>query len=37
MPEPLWLHLRERIVAAHERGDMTRDQVAELFQVATRP
>jgi transposase len=33
MPEPLSLDLRERIVAAYERGDMTRDQVAELFQV----
>ncbi len=33
MPEPLSLDLRERIVAAYERGDMTRDQVAALFQV----
>ncbi len=33
MPEPLSLDLRERIVAAYERGDLTRDQVAELFQV----
>jgi transposase len=27
------LDLRERIVAAYERGDLTRDQVADLFQV----
>jgi transposase len=33
MPEPLSLDLRERIVAAYERGDLTRDQVAEMFQV----
>jgi transposase len=33
MPEPLSLDLRERIVRAYERGDLTRDQVAELFQV----
>jgi len=33
MPEPLSLDLRERIVAAYERGDLTRDQVAELFRV----
>jgi phage terminase Nu1 subunit (DNA packaging protein) len=33
MPEPLSLDLRERIVAAYERGDLTRDQVAELFQA----
>jgi transposase len=33
MPEPLSLDLRERIVAAYERGELTRDQVAELFQV----
>lgn len=33
MPEPLSLDLRERIVAAYAGGDMTRDQVAKLFQV----
>lgn len=33
MPEPLSKDLRERIVAAYNRGKLTRDQVAELFQV----
>jgi transposase len=33
MPEPLSLDLRERIVTAYESGDVTRDEVAELFQV----
>jgi len=33
MPEPLSVDLRERIVAAHARGGMTRQEVADLFQV----
>jgi transposase len=33
MPEPLSVDLRKRIVAAYDRGSLTRDQVAELFQV----
>ena len=33
MPEPLSVDLRKRIVAAYESGDVTRDEVAELFQV----
>jgi transposase len=33
MPEPLSVDLRERIVAAYGRGSMTRQQVADMFQV----
>lgn len=33
MPRPLSVDLRKRVVAAYERGGVTRDAVAEMFQV----